>query len=172
MQSPHFFIATPIDGKRYSNVSNGIVLSTSLEDHTVTQRHAKIVALPMSYKGGAQVGDTLLVHHNTFRKYYDMKGRLKNGPSYFKDGLYFIFEDQWFMYKQGERWIAPTPYCFIKPTKEPLVGEIKYPNEEMIAMGLKEGDRIAYQPDSDYVFEVEGEKLFRMYTRNLTLKWS
>jgi hypothetical protein len=172
MQSPHFFIATPIDGKRYSNVSNGIVLSTSLEDHKTTQRHAKIIALPISYKGGAQVGDTLLVHHNTFRKYYDMKGRLKNGPSYFKDNMYFIFDDQWFMYEHDGRWIAPAPYCFIKPTDKQLIGEIKYPNEEMIAMGLKEGDYIAFQPESEYVFEVDGEKLYRMFTRNLTLKWT
>ena len=67
---------------------------------------------------------------------------------------------------------SPTPYCFIKPTKEPLVGEIKYPNEEMIAMGLKEGDRIAYQPDSDYVFEVEGKNYSECTLGNLTLKWN
>lgn len=171
MQSPHFFIAKPIDGKRYDNIgAGGIVLSTSIEDHKVTQRHCEIIALPMSYKGGAKVGDTLLVHHNTFRKYYDMKGREKSGPSHYKDDLYFIFDDQWFMYKHEDKWTAPSPYCFIKPTDTPLIGEIRYMNEDMEAMGLKEGDRIAFEPDSEYPFMIEGEKLYRMFTRNLTLK--
>jgi co-chaperonin GroES (HSP10) len=171
MRSPHFFIAEPIDGKRYANVAeNGLVLSVSQEDHKTTNRQAKIIALPLSYKGGAQVGDTLLVHHNTFRKYLDMKGREKSGPSYFRDNLYFIFDDQWFMCKHDGQWIAPSPYCFIKPTNEPLIGIIKYMNDYMGTMGLKVGDKVAFQPDSEYEFNIEGEKLYRMFTRNLTLK--
>ena len=171
MQSPHFFIAEPIDGKRYANTNaNGLILSASIEDHTVTNRQAKIIALPMTYKGKAKVGDTLLVHHNTFRKYYDMKGREKSGPSHFRDNLYFIFDDQYFMYKHDGVWYAPSPYCFIKPTDTPLVGVIRYINEEMIAMGLKEGDKVAFEPESEYEFLIDGEKLFRMFTRNLTLK--
>jgi len=171
MRSPHFFIAEPIDGKRYASVAkSGLVLSTSKEDHKTTQRQAKIISLPLSYKGGAQVGDILLVHHNTFRLYDDMKGREKSGPSHFRDNLYFIFDDQWFMYKHDDQWIAPAPYCFIKPTDEPLIGIIKYMNDDMEAMGLKVGDKIAFQPDSEYEFDIDGEKLYRMFTRNLTLK--
>lgn len=171
MQSPHFFIAEPIDGKRYDNTSSsGLILSATIEDHTTTNRKAKIIALPMSYKGNAKVGDTLLVHHNTFRTYYDMKGNRRNGPSYFRDGLYFIFDDQWFMYKHDNEWIAPSPYCFIKPTADPLIGVIRYMNDDMATMGLKVGDKVAFEPESEYEFIIEGEKLFRMFTRNLTLK--
>lgn len=171
MRSPHFFIAEPIDGKRYANVADsGLVLSVSQEDHQTTQRQARIISTPLSYKGGAVPGDILLVHHNTFRLYHDMKTRLKSGPSYFRDNLFFIFDDQWFMYKHGDKWIAPSPYCFIKPTNDELIGEIRYMNEDMEAMGLKVGDKIAFEPDSEYPFMIEGEKLYRMFTRNLTLK--
>jgi len=36
-------------------------------------------------------------------------------------------------------------------------------------LGLKEGDEISFKPDSDYEFTVDGEKLYRMFTDNITL---
>jgi hypothetical protein len=36
-------------------------------------------------------------------------------------------------------------------------------------MGVKEGDEISYTPDSDYPFTIDGEKLYRMYTNNITM---
>lgn len=121
----------------------------------------------MSYSGGAVVGDILLVHHNTFRKYYDMKGREKSGPSYFKDDLYFIFQDQYFMYQHDGKWIAPTPYLFVAPTEDKLTGIVRYANNEC-PVGV--GDKIAFEPDSEYAFDVDGEKLYRMFNRNIVVK--
>ena len=73
-------------------------------------------------------------------------------------------------------------YCFIKPSKikksfirksgsiEPLVGTIKYINKELINLGLKEGDEIVYQPNSEYEFVIDDEVLYRMFTDNITIK--
>lgn len=167
MLSPTSFIVTPLNDERYSSTSNsGLVLSVSQEDHTTTNRMAKIVALPLNYNGGAVVGDILLVHHNTFRKYYAMNGKEKSGPSYFKDNLYFIFYDQYFMYQHDGKWYAPSPFVFVKPTDTPLVGIIKYTNNDS---GVAVGDRVAFEPESEYEFNIDGEKLYRMFNRNLTL---
>jgi hypothetical protein len=35
-------------------------------------------------------GDTLLVHHNVFKFYNDIKGVERSGRSYFMDDLFFI----------------------------------------------------------------------------------
>ena len=74
MRSPYCFMCRPVGGVRYDSVNkSGLVLSASLEDHTTTNRQAELISLPLNYSGEIQVGDILLVHHNTFRKYFDMK---------------------------------------------------------------------------------------------------
>ena len=57
-----------------------------------------------------------------------------------------------------------------KAGEEPLVGIIKYINKELESKGLKEGDTISFEPDSEYAFQVDGEKLYRMFTSNIKLK--
>ena len=175
------FIVRPKDGKRYANVKDGLIVSSSQEDHRFSQRIAEVVELPIKYDGPIKVGDLLLVHHNVFKFYYDMKGRQKSGRSFFKDDLFFVDHMQFFMYHNGDRWHAHDKYCFIKPSEkkdsiifkntseEPLVGTIRYINEQLEELGLKEGDEISYKPNSDYEFTVDGEKLYRMFTDNITL---
>ena len=32
------------------------------------------------------------------------------------------------------------------------------------------GDKVSFQPNSEYEFKIDEEKLYRMYTNNITLK--
>ena len=41
MKSPLYFLVEPIGGKLYNDEKNGIVTTTSVEDHRFTQRLAK-----------------------------------------------------------------------------------------------------------------------------------
>ena len=83
MKSPFGFIVTPVNDTRYDNVKKigGIdfITSSSKEDHTVSNRFANVVATPLNYKGEVKVGDILVVHHNEFKYYNDMKGRERSG---------------------------------------------------------------------------------------------
>lgn len=56
-----------------------------------------------------------------------------------------------------------------KGKEEPLVGIIKYINQELINKGVKEGDKISFTPNSEYEFRVDNEKLYRMFTNNITM---
>lgn len=187
MQSPYHFIIKPRGGRRYDNIKeNGLIISTSQEDHTVTNRYGIVESVPMGYEGEIKKGDTLLVHHNTFRKYYDMKGRERSGPAFVKDDIYVVDHSQFFLYKSKGEWKAPNPYCFIRPVKNEeikfgnineeeiqelfLIGEIAYINNQLLKLGLKVGDKISFTPESEYAFNVDGEKLYRMFTRNICLK--
>ncbi len=184
MKSPFSYIVTPLNNRRYDNIKKygdiDFITSTSEEDHTVSNRYATVVSTPIGYKGPVKEGDTLLVHHNVFKFYNDMYGKRKSGKSFFKDNLFFVDHDQFFLYKQKGKWKGYNKYCFIKPssvkdyyinkngTEEPLFGTIKYINDELISMGLKVGDEVSYQPESEYEFNVDGEKLYRMFTNNIT----
>jgi hypothetical protein len=186
MRSPFYFIAKPVNGKRYDNTKEigGIdfIVSTSEEDHKFSNRFAEVVELPLQYKGPIEIGDILLVHHNVFKFYNDMKGRQKSGKSFFKDDLFFIETEQFFMYKRDDKWYSYDRYCFVKPiaatdsyikkpfSEEPLMGIMKYPNEYLLTQGIKEGDLVCFSPDSEYEFTVDEEKLYRMYDHQITIK--
>ena len=93
-KSLYEFIVRPVGGKRYNNTKSigGIdfIVSTSEEDHKYANREAEVLQVPLGYEGDIKVGDILLVHHNAFKFYNDMKGRRQSGKSFFKDDLFFI----------------------------------------------------------------------------------
>lgn len=186
MRSLYQFIVKPTNGKRYDNTKEiagtELIISTSEEDHKFSNRFAEVVSTPLSYEGAVSPGDILLVHHNVFKFYNDMKGRRKSGKSFFKEDLFFIDPDQFFMYKKGVKWYAYDRYCFVKPllakdsyikkpfTEEPLMGVMVYPNDYLVSQGVKEGDLVCFAPDTEYEFNVDGEKLYRMYDNQITIK--
>ena len=185
MKSPYYFIVKPLKGRRYDNVKtiSGIdfITSTSQEDHMSSNRFAKVISTPLAYKGEIDEGDILLVHHNVFKIYYDMKGRERSGKSFFKEDLFFVDFDQFFLYLKKDIWKAHSKYCFIKPLplkesyifkpggEEPLTGIIKYINQELIDLGLSVGDEIIFEPESEYPFYINDEKLYRMLTNNIAI---
>jgi hypothetical protein len=185
MKSPFAFIVTPIEGKRYSNTKQvggiDLIISTSTEDHQYSQREAKVVELPLDYKGPIQVGDFLLVHHNVFKYYNDIKGKQQSGKSYFKDNLFFVENEQYYAYKNNDVWNAVDRYCFVEPvsveesyiykplSEEPLVGLIKYPNKYLISQGVTKGTKVTFKPESEYEFNIDGKKLYRMFDHQITM---
>ena len=187
MQSPYSFIVKPVKGRRYDNIrvygDRDLIISVSEEDHTVANRYAEVVSVPMGYEGEVSPGDTILVHHNVFKYYNDIYGRQKSGRSWLRDDLFIVDFDQFFLYKKGDEWKAFDKYCFVKPIPkkdsyivgsgvkdEPLHGELVYLNDQLVELGLEKGDNICFEPFSEYMFDIEGQKLFRMYTSNITIK--
>jgi len=184
MQSIDSFIVKPYNERRYDNIKKlkdiDFITSVSEEDHKSSNRFATVISLPLNYKGEVRPGDTLIVHHNVFKFYNDMYGRRKSGKSYFKENLFFVENDQFFLYKRNNNWKAHGKYCFVKPipaedsvilknTKhEPLQGILKYSNLQLESLGVKEGDKIIFKPESEYEFNIDGELLYRMFTNNIT----
>jgi hypothetical protein len=185
MQSPFNLIVKPLNGARYNNTKEvaglQLIINTSEEDYKFSNRYAEVIEVPYKYDGPIEVGDTLLVHHNVFKFYNDMKGRQKSGRSFFRDDVFLIDADQFFMYKHDGQWNTYDRYCFIRPiaaidsyikkpfTDEPLMGEMVYPNEYLISQGVKAGDKVCFKPDSEYEFDVDGEKLYRIFDHQITM---
>lgn len=185
MKSPFYFIAKPMKGKRYDNTKEiggiELITSTSEEDHKFSNRFAEVVETPLGYEGPITVGDTLIVHHNVFKFYNDMKGRQKSGKSFFRDDIFFVDTEQFYMYKHDDKWYAVDRYCFVRPipaietyikkpfTEEPLMGQMVYPNDYLFSQGVKPGDYVCFKPDSEYEFTVDGEKMYRMFDHQITI---
>ena len=129
-----------------------------------------------------KVGDEVIVHHNVFRRFYNMKGEEKNSSSYFKEDLYFCYYDQIFLYKQNGEWKAPFEFCFVKPIENknqfvtdqkerPRVGILKYGNSSLDAFKVHEGSLVGFSPSSEYEFIIENDRLYRMRTNDITIKY-
>lgn len=183
MRSAHGFIITPLGEKRYNVEKDGIIISTSKEDSKNSNRFGVVVEVPINYSGPIEKGDILVVHHNVFKYYNDMKGREKSGRSFIKDNLFLVDPDQWFMYKKkGEDWVTHDKYCFIEPKPlnkffmtapgidYHLVGQVAYSNDQLIELGINKGDYVGFTPESEYQFEIDGRTLYRMFTNNICIK--
>ena len=140
MKSVYNFVVTPI-GERYNNtkkVEGGdLILNTEIYNHQFVNRIAKVISIPIVGDTDIQPGDEVIIHHNVFRRWHNVKGIEKNSRSYFDESTYFITQDQIFLYKRNGEWNAPKGFCFVKPLKEtddplninierPLIGIVKY----------------------------------------------
>lgn len=189
MKSPYKFIVSPI-GDNYLNskkVDGGeVIVNTSLESHKHVNREAKVISVPIYYKGEIKPGDVILIHHNILRIYYDMKGRQTKSPEYFRDDLYLVDIERIYMYKQDGKWNPNLNYCFVSPIEnlqddilydvnkeQKHTGVLVYPSKRQVEENnLSSGDLIGFTKNSEYEFNVDGKKLYRMYDRDIVLKFN
>jgi hypothetical protein len=183
MKSPFYFIVEPVGGRRYDNVKKigdiDFITSTSQEDHTASNRFAKVIACPSGYDGPIKPGHKLVVHHNVFKFYYDMKGREKSGFSFLKDNTFFLEDNQFYMYHDGDKWNTIGDFCFVTPIDNDdelttyrykhLVGKIRYNNTQLQKLGVNQGDLVCFTPYSEYEFDVDGEKVYRMRVKDISV---
>tara|TARA_R100000315_G_scaffold2763_1_gene921 strand:- start:283 stop:873 length:591 start_codon:yes stop_codon:yes gene_type:complete len=179
MKSPHCFLVEP-KGDRYNNTvdveDKKLIVNTEIFNHQYVNREAKVLSVPILNNTPIQKGDTVLVHHNVFRRWHDMKGKEKNSRSYFKDNKYIISEDQIFLYKNDNTWKPLPGYCFVQPlkaidkfnteTERPLIGIVKYSNSV-----VEVGDLVGFDPVSAYEFIVDGVRMYRAYSKFITIKY-
>ena len=120
MKSVYNFVVTP-KGERYNNKKkvgdSELILNTEIFNHQYINREATVVSKPIIGNTDIEPGDTVILHHNVFRRWHNVKGIEKNSKSYFNEKTYFVNYDQIFLYKKNNKWLAPKGYCFIKPLK-------------------------------------------------------
>ena len=179
MKSVHNFVVTP-KGNRYNNTKkvgdSELILNTEIFNHQYVNREAVVVSTPIVGNTDIKPGDTVIVHHNVFRRWHDVKGVEKNSRSYFNESTYLVNHDQIFLYKRDEEWIAPKGYCFVKPLKaqnpfnidieKPLQGIVKHSDGTIGINSL-----VGFTPNSEYEFIVDNERLYRVLSKFITIKY-
>ena len=137
MKSLYNFIIKP-KGERYNNKKKigdkELILNSEIFNHQFINRTAKVLSVPIIGQTDVKVGDEVIVHHNVFRRWHDVKGRERNSRSYFSEDKYLVSKDQLFLYKKENEWVSSKGYCFVQPIKDdnifgekekPLVGNHK-----------------------------------------------
>ena len=179
MKSVYNFVVKP-KGERYNNTKkvgdSELILNTEIFNHQYINREAIVISTPIIGNTDIKPGDTVIVHHNVFRRWYNQHGVEKNSRSYFNESTYFIANDQIYLYKRKNKWLAPKGYCFVKPLKavdkfniekeKPLQGVVKYSDGT-----VNVNDLIGFTPNSEYEFIVDGEKLYRVLSKFITIKY-
>ena len=184
MQGLFNFIVQPKNGRYDNEVYIGdkkLIVNTTMDDHKYVNRVGIVKSIPKIGSTNIKVGDEVIVHHNVFRRFYNIKGEEKNSTSYFKEDLYFCYYDQIFLHKQNGEWKAPFDFCFVKPIKNKCVysiekerlgvGVLKYGNSSLEDFKIYEGDLIGFSPNSEYEFIIDNDRLYRMRTNDITIKY-
>tara|TARA_S200002703_G_scaffold37936_3_gene33228 strand:- start:17040 stop:17654 length:615 start_codon:yes stop_codon:yes gene_type:complete len=178
MKNLYSFIIKPLFS-RYDNVKkideNELIINTSIENHRFVSKKAVVVSTPAAYDTKIKKDDIVYVHHNIFRRYYDIRGIEKNSSTFFKDDLYFCSPDQIYMYNLKPH----LNYCFVKPIlnknrlenrkEQPNFGILKYGNSSLDAVGVRPGALVVFTPFSEFEFIIEGERLYCMKSNDIAV---
>ena len=199
MKSLYNFIIKP-NGERYNNIKKigdkELILNAEIFTHQNVNREAIVLQTPSVNNTPIEKNDIIIVHHNVFRRWHNIEGLEKNSKSWLKKGTYAIYEDQIFAFKKntlkkaktygGEvlvekqnQWEATDGFCFIKPIKsydklsidkeQPLMGVLKYVDKNLKV--IKKGDLVGFTPYSEYEFIIDGERLYRVLTKDISIKY-
>ena len=179
MKSVYNFVVKPI-GKRYNNVKKvgdkELIVNTEIFNHQYVNRQATVISKPIIGDTDIDVGSDVILHHNVFRRWHNVKGVEKNSKSYFNEDTYIVQPDQIFLYKKFWQWHSPKGFCWVKPIKnkdkyansetQENIGIIKYTDGSFDV-----NDLVGFTPKSNYEFVIDGELLYRVYTKFITIKY-
>jgi hypothetical protein len=184
MQSVFDYIVQPYENNRYNNVKDiegsELITNTQIFTHQNVNRVGVVLQVPRDNAHACiDIGDEVIVHHNVFRRFHDIRGEEKNSKSYLSENNYLCNPDQIFAYKKVIEWIPTPGYCFVKPIvsndilsldkEQPLKGVIKYLDPNFVE--LKKQDLVGFTPNSEYEFVIKNERLYRVRTKNLTVRY-
>ena len=184
MRSLYDFIIKPL-GDRYENElklgNKTLVLNTKIESFKSVNNLAVVVETPKAFKTNIKKGDIIVIHHNVFRVFYDMKGVKKNSRSFFKDNLYFCAIDQIYLYKNTGDWKSFGDRCFVMPLKnkdslridkeQKLIGILKYGNKSLDALKISPGDVVGFTPNSEWDFIIDDQRVYCMKSNDIVIKY-
>ena len=179
MQSIFNFIVAPKHGRSTSKKNidgKELLLNTEVQNHHYTSRLGVVTNTPLAIDSEIKIGDEVIVHHNVFRRFRDIRGKEKNSKAYYRENAFFVQPDQIYAYKRNAGWQALDGYCFVKPivaketfdmhNEQPAIGIVKYASE-----GFKTGALVGFKPGMEYEFNIEGERLYRIPVNQITIEY-
>ena len=183
MKSLYNFIVKPL-GERYTNKKDidgsELILNTELHNHSYSNRIAKVLAIPTEIETEIKIGDEIIVHHNVFRRFKDIRGNEKNSRSYYNEDTYFVSVDQVFGYREENGiFKACKGFNFVKPLVEDKMFSANFEKEGFGVLvykdpdlkKLKVGSLIGFKPGAEYEFVINKHKLYRVPTKSITIKY-
>ena len=166
-------------GNRYNNTveveGKELIVNTEIteRDAYYVNRIGTVTACPRGLQTPIKKGDEVIVHHNVFRRWFDVQGNERNSGNYIDENLYSVPFDTVYAYRSpGSEWKALPKYVFVAPIKERQhgwdttselthVGKMIYGPEELV------GTTVGFTPNSEYEFQIEEQLLYRIYLHDI-----
>lgn len=187
MKAVFNYIIAPVK-ERYNNKKviqteegeKEMILNTEIFNHQYVSRNAVVLATPTQVKTPVKVGDEVIVHHNIFRRWHDVRGVERNSSSFISEKEYLCSPDQLFLYKRDGDWMAVSGYSFIQPVvsndsfstevEKELVGIVRYIDDSDYEI-VSVGDLVGFTPSSEFEFIVDGVRMYRVLTKDICFNY-
>ena len=172
------YIVSPI-GERYNNSKKigdkELILNTEISNHQYINRLAKVIATPLLFQSPINVGDEVIVHHNVFRRWHNIKGIEKNSRSYISENKYTVNPDLIFLYKK-EDWKAMPGFTFVRSLKDTdnfnlnterdFIGVVEYSDGT-----FNKNELIGFGPYQKVEYLINGKKLWKVTNQFIEIKY-
>ena len=180
MKSPYNFVIEPV-GQRYNNSKKvgdkDLILNTEIFNHEYVNREAVVRSCPIHISTSIKQRSRVIVHHNVFRRWYDVRGVERNSKAWFGDNKYIVSADQIFLHDDGSGWKAVDGFTFVQPmqsSEKINTGEKEDPTKGVVVYNdgtYDNGEVVSFTPFSKYEFVVDGKRLYRVYNKFITIKY-
>lgn len=175
MKSLYNFIIKPKNG-HYNNTkkigNTELTINADISNHRFVSREAVVLSVPAAFDTVVQKGDTVLVHFNIFRSFYDIRGERKLSSSFYKDDMYFCDPSLIYAYKRDGDWQMIGHWCFVEPLfketkfqglkEAEYTGLLTYGNSMLEDEGIHTGEIVGFRPNSEYEFIIDNRRVYCM----------
>ena len=158
-----------VDGK-------DLILNTEIteRDFEFVNRIGTVLHTPRLNPNGVKEGDKVIVHHNVFRRWFDVRGNERNSGSYLDEDKYICNPQQVFGFNDGSKWKATEGYCFVSPieNKDKWKAELEEAHKGVLEFKSKDldiplGTVVGFTKGSEYEFVIDGKKLYRVLSSQI-----
>lgn len=147
--------------------------------------HGEIVSLPLTYEGGASVGDLLFFHHHVILNdglhlgeslylvtYYKESGYNSHAYAYARDGAVSMIDDWVFLDAFDPSGLREENGIILMKDKEQHNNRsaVSFDSEALSELGIGKGDVVGFTKNSDYEMEVLGKRYWRMLVSDIVYK--
>ena len=162
-----------VDGKE-------LIVNTEIteRDFEFVNRIGTVLEVPRTNDTKIKKGDKVIVHHNVFRRWFDVRGNERNSGSYLSEDQYICYTTQIFGYNSGDGWNALDGFAFVAPMDEtdqwstedekPHVGILTYKSDDV---DIPLGSKVGFKPGGEYEFVIDGQKLYRILSHLITIQY-
>lgn len=154
-----------------------LIVNTEISenDHIFVNRIGTVVGIPTVGDYKIKEGDQVLVNHNVFRRWNDMRGNERNCRAYLFDALYTVQPEQIYASKRGDHWTPMRGYTFVAPISEYDKWDTKTESESkgvvLLSDAFDRGAVIGYKPGMNVEFNIDNQKLYRILNKFINVEF-
>lgn len=187
-----YIVHVPVKYKDVFDTASSVVIfkDPTIPDVWDAYREGTVRFTPIGDDSGVLPGDRLIFHHNIVNEGIMQGQRVKSDFVLDEEErLYMVPKTEAYGYYRDGVFTAIDGFVFVKPLSEEIIhsdvieipsyikdkeltqiGILRYGCKQSKEIGVQEGDKVKFSRFSEYPYEIEGEKVYRMRVKDLEAK--